>query len=612
MLNYALISIFIFISTFSFGQIDFMNVSEKNEYNSLLENDKMGFLIKKTRYYSSLEDYKKANKFSKLSFDIHIKNNNKDLAEKTALSIAKRQFKDKDYTEALALCFNILDKDVNYNKQFEGEIYAIIGRIFNRYGAPKLALKYQMINYNRIKFKISHAAYYITEERGGYLINNKDYDSAKYYFKECLQKAKVIDDNYLISHAYNNIGYTAILAEDLDSALINLNLAKYELSHDKIMNPRDSLLYLIITGNSGDCYFLKGEISKGLKHKEAEYRLSKLYAPKAHRVTAGVSLLQYYLDLNNRGMVRLLMNELNQLTATTPISDDLHIKFIQSKINWNIRNNNSLEVNKLIMQLNDLNEKVQQDFKEKSIGMGEAQVELQLIHTEKEKKFEALKLKNKDLLFSQMKLKAQREKNRIYLGLILLFAISIYIILIIRKRLILSKKQNQMDIIQKELLSSEIKVNKLENEKLNLDLDLKMQDLTNISIHYSRKNNLHKEVINNLKQFKKNNNTIVTLEIDNVIQLINNEIFQDQTIELIQNNIDELNANFFNHLSQQFPDLTKQDLRLSSLIRLGLNNKEVSVIKGISAASAKVARYRLKKKFNLTMEDDIVDFLKQF
>jgi|GEM_PF-2418027 len=612
MLNYILISVLLFINIFSYGQIDFMNIDERNKYNSLLENDKIVFLNKKTGQYSSKEDYKKANKFSKLSLDIHIKNNNKDLAERAELSIAKLLYKTNNYTKTLAFCFKILNKNIEYNKQFEGEIYAIIGRIFNRYGAPKLALQYQMINYNRVKFKISHSAYYITEERGGYFINNKDYDSAKYYFNECLQKAKVIDDNYLISHAYNNIGYTAILAKDLDSVLINLNLAKYELSYNSIMNPRDSLLYLIITGNSSDCYFLKGEVSKGITNKETEYRLSKLYAPNEYQITVGVSLLKNYLDLNNNGMARLLLNELIQLTATTSISDDLHLKFIQEKISWNIRNNNALEVSKLIMQLNDLNEKIRQDFKAKSIGMGEAQVELQLIHTEKEKKFEALKLKNKDLLFSQMELEAQREKNRIYLGLIFLFAISIYIILITRKRLILSKKQNQMDIIQKELLSSEIKVNKLENEKLNLDLDLKMQDLTNISIHYSRKNNLHKEIINNLKQFKKNNTTIATLEIDNVIQLIKNEIFQDQTIELIQNNIDELNANFFNHLSQQFPDLTKQDLRLSSLIRLGLNNKEVSVIKSISAASAKVARYRLKKKFNLTMEDDIVDFLKQF
>jgi len=43
-----------------------------------------------------------------------------------------------------------------------------------------------------------------------------------------------------------------------------------------------------------------------------------------------------------------------------------------------------------------------------------------------------------------------------------------------------------------------------------------------------------------------------------------------------------------------------------------MTNKEVAMNRGISTASAKMARYRLRKKLNLTPKDDIIAFLRDF
>ena len=54
---------------------------------------------------------------------------------------------------------------------------------------------------------------------------------------------------------------------------------------------------------------------------------------------------------------------------------------------------------------------------------------------------------------------------------------------------------------------------------------------------------------------------------------------------------------FVKYLSQNFPSLTESNLRTIYLLKLGLNNLEISQILGISADSVKKAKQRLKKKY---------------
>lgn len=77
--------------------------------------------------------------------------------------------------------------------------------------------------------------------------------------------------------------------------------------------------------------------------------------------------------------------------------------------------------------------------------------------------------------------------------------------------------------------------------------------------------------------------------------------------------IPEFNSAFSQKLMADFPDLTVNERRLCVLLNLNMSTKEISEITRQSPNSIKIARYRLRTKFNLTGEDkSLQDFLSKY
>ncbi len=71
----------------------------------------------------------------------------------------------------------------------------------------------------------------------------------------------------------------------------------------------------------------------------------------------------------------------------------------------------------------------------------------------------------------------------------------------------------------------------------------------------------------------------------------------------------ELDADFTKNLLQQYPYLTKNDLKHIAYLKLNLSSKEISNIQGVSIRAVQTAHYRLKKKLNLNSEESLVNFI---
>ena len=73
---------------------------------------------------------------------------------------------------------------------------------------------------------------------------------------------------------------------------------------------------------------------------------------------------------------------------------------------------------------------------------------------------------------------------------------------------------------------------------------------------------------------------------------------------------EEINRSFFTALNQRFPELTENEVRLSSLIKMNMSLKETASVLNISPNSVKNARYRLKEKLKLD-GDSLNDFIQK-
>ena len=62
----------------------------------------------------------------------------------------------------------------------------------------------------------------------------------------------------------------------------------------------------------------------------------------------------------------------------------------------------------------------------------------------------------------------------------------------------------------------------------------------------------------------------------------------------------EINSIFHKVLTDQFPNLTANELKLCALIKLNFSGKEMANLLGIGLESIHTLRYRLRKKMGLT------------
>ncbi|TCI84505.1 helix-turn-helix transcriptional regulator [Tenacibaculum sp. M341] len=73
-----------------------------------------------------------------------------------------------------------------------------------------------------------------------------------------------------------------------------------------------------------------------------------------------------------------------------------------------------------------------------------------------------------------------------------------------------------------------------------------------------------------------------------------------------------IHKGFFCKLQEEYPDLTASELKLCSFLKLKLSSKEIANLMGITDRSVKMSRYRVRKKFNISREVNLVEFISKF
>jgi len=155
-----------------------------------------------------------------------------------------------------------------------------------------------------------------------------------------------------------------------------------------------------------------------------------------------------------------------------------------------------------------------------------------------------------------------------------------------------------------------IKHNKLAKEKVDAELDFKKKELTTHALHLAKKN----EVLESLKQKAEELKKSETSQngYQQLIRTINFDLKDDNNWENFSKYFQEVHKDFNSTIKQKFPDVTSNELRLMSLLKMNLSSKEIANILNISPEGIKKARYRLRKKLNITTEDSLQDLILNF
>jgi len=161
---------------------------------------------------------------------------------------------------------------------------------------------------------------------------------------------------------------------------------------------------------------------------------------------------------------------------------------------------------------------------------------------------------------------------------------------------------------KEDILEKEKEEYKLMTELKEQEIKTKNQELSSIATNSVNKNRLFIKLSENITSLKKNpgNLNIIVSELEN---LIKNGLNLDEEWNTFLKHFNNVHSDFFTKLKNKFPQLTPNDLKNCAYIRMNLSSKEIAILMNITPKSAKMTRYRLKKKFNLTEKDDINNFI---
>ena len=169
------------------------------------------------------------------------------------------------------------------------------------------------------------------------------------------------------------------------------------------------------------------------------------------------------------------------------------------------------------------------------------------------------------------------------------------------------KPYDKLELISRVSATLRNSLTEKENKRLLQDqIEQKERELSMMAMQAYEKNKFFSELEDQLKQLH-----IAGLEPE--LKKIFREIRIQKNDEASWKNFSfhfqNVHPHFFKTLHEQYPDLTNNDIRISSYLKIGINNKEIAQLIGVEVGTVKTNLYRLKKKLGLGPDHSLRAFI---
>lgn len=379
---------------------------------------------------------------------------------------------------------------------------------------------------------------------------------AKNYLEVSIRLAKELELEKTLSICFNNLGNLLYEEEQYDSAIFY-----YENAAQISKRLNDDYAFSIRLGNIGESYLKKGKLNKAKAYMDSSLTIAQNVGAKETILTNRINLREYYAQKN-------------QMKEALQISDSILV--LKNEL-MKLENTSSLN-------------QIEEDYK---------------------RELQAIESQNKIQNLEKDRQIADQQKTTTVL---VFTCISLIFILLIVFIFMLYRKQKERRIREGNKLKEEKAVIERKNkeiqeekEQLENELAFKRKEI----LDFANEINSREDV---LKELNAAFQELDAAKIPTKKWVEKNKSLLEKHVEKqvlqIHERIEEINSSFHFRLQSDFPELTQDDLRLATLLLLGMSSKEISSILVIEPKSVSMKRYRLKKKLNLPPEIDLIDFLK--
>ncbi len=136
-------------------------------------------------------------------------------------------------------------------------------------------------------------------------------------------------------------------------------------------------------------------------------------------------------------------------------------------------------------------------------------------------------------------------------------------------------------------------------------LTLKQEQLLQYAEIISHKNEFLNKVKTGLENMR-------NAEAQHWAKMITDEVNHEKKEFIFHKVFSEVHQDFISRLGEMFPELTANDIRILTFIRINLGSNEISNLMNITPRSLDTNRYRLRKKLGLDQGTDLNQFIRDF
>ena len=193
-----------------------------------------------------------------------------------------------------------------------------------------------------------------------------------------------------------------------------------------------------------------------------------------------------------------------------------------------------------------------------------------------------------------------------------IFYAILFLILVVLFPLIQQKrfKEEKLTLEKSKKMELEVKNKKIDslyNENLKNELNLKNNQLTAITMQLLKNKEFILDVQQKISTAVSKTNS--EKDLKRLVKTIDLELSNIDYWDQFSYHFEQVHGNYLNKIKDINVKLSPNELKLVAFLRMNMSSKEISKLMNITVRGVEIARYRLRKKFNLERSESLVNFL---
>ncbi len=174
-----------------------------------------------------------------------------------------------------------------------------------------------------------------------------------------------------------------------------------------------------------------------------------------------------------------------------------------------------------------------------------------------------------------------------------------------------SRQRVATQLLQLEAQKQEIAEEKAKREALLMDrIHLQEKDIEQLALYVTRQREASEALITKLEEkaaeARASDKSKFIQKLRNDLE---SQLYARKKMDRLVENIAEINERFFDTLTDHYGKLSSGERELCAYLRIGLNTKEIAILRGLAGESVKKSKHRLRKKLDIHPDEDIYQVL---